>query len=270
MDELNGFNAWDEPRTWRPARGVAYAELPAGVSVRPPLLSPWECERVAALGNQEVRDRWLATRALAKAVVRDQTDRRGIIEIRDGDGGRLIVYEGGFPVSDLWVSTVRGSERIAVLVSERPAGLAFRRFSEPDAQHDSIIDRREMRVTRVLFRDVRVAAALAWALKDAALECLRRSGARLADVKIGSDLRLHVGDRTLRPLAVRAGTRGITAVAVPARAGDPDGPLLIVDEAPSADGTPVPRLRDSIDRQLARARRILDARARRRPGWHPG
>ena len=76
-----------------------YAEMPLNRAIRPPLLSPWESERVQAFRNRERRSRWLAGRSLAKVLVKERLGLGGIIEIREGADGEPLVYADGFPLT---------------------------------------------------------------------------------------------------------------------------------------------------------------------------
>jgi hypothetical protein len=65
-----------------------YAEMPLARSIRPPLLSEWESERVQQFKNRERRGSWLAGRALAKVLVKERLGMQGIVEIREGADDR--------------------------------------------------------------------------------------------------------------------------------------------------------------------------------------
>ena len=255
------------PRMWQVAPDVTYAEMPVGGSIRPPLLTPWESSRVQEMPAGPRRQRWLAERTLAKALLRAAGGRRGIIDIREGVLGQPLVYEHGMPAAGTWLATTRRGSRIGVAAGARPIGLSSRRpVDDDDLRAGGLISARELRTAKVLFRDVRIARALVWALKEAAVEALRRGDFQLAELELTDSLELRCGDAHLRPLAIRVRRDAVVCVVAPASADGPDGPLLIVD--PEVEDHTASRVRDAFERSLLRARRILDARYRRL-GWNP-
>src|SRR4051794_14536260 len=108
----------EEPRTsgrpffWRIAEGVLYAEMPYSRAIRPPLLTEWESDRVREFRSSARRSRWLAARALAKALVRERLGLGGIVEIREGADGQPLVYRGGLLLADVWLGMSCQGDRV--------------------------------------------------------------------------------------------------------------------------------------------------------------
>lgn len=258
----------DGPFYWRVAHGVLYAQMPLTRSIRPPLLSAWESERVTAFKNRDRRFRWLAGRALAKAIVKERLGMRGIIEIRDGASGEPVVYQDGFPRADVWLSIAVRHGQVSCVLADRPVALEIRTTSATERELvDRFVERGEQRTLRRLVGTPAAARAAGWAIKEAARRATRVAGASdLAAVRIDASLGVDVDAYRLQVLALRYVDD--IAVAIVGRAPLEDtSPVRIVLDA-AAQEAATPRLQGALERSLQRARRIADAR-RRWGGVHP-
>ena len=241
-----------------------YAEMPLSRSIRPPLLSEWESERVLAFRNRERRTRWLAGRSLAKVLVKERLGLGGIVEIREGADGEPLVYEDGFPKPDVWLGISVRHDRVSCVLADRPVSLEVRSLKPAESELvDGFTGRGEQRVLRRLLGSGAGARSAAWAIKEAAQRAarVRRSDTvELRDVRIDGSLGVQVGDADLDVLALRY-VDGI-AVAVVGRflLEERRTVRIVLDQPPPEQ--PTPRLQAAIERSVARARRITDARLR--------
>ncbi len=241
-----------------------YAEMPLSRSIRPPLLSEWESERVLAFNNRERRTRWLAGRSLAKVLVKERLGLAGIVEIREGADGEPLVYEDGFPRPDVWLGISVRHERVSCVLADRPVSLEVRRLKSAEAELvDGFVGRSEQRVLRRLLGSGTASRSAAWAIKEAAQRAARvrqEQAVELRDVRIDSSLGVQVGEADLDVLALRY--VGEVAVAIVGRflLEERRTVRIVLDEAPAEQ--PTPRLQAALERSVARARRIADARLR--------
>ncbi|MEO6866538.1 MAG: hypothetical protein ABI200_00795 [Gaiellales bacterium] len=257
------------PFFWRVASGVMYAEMPLTRSIRPPLLSEWESERVNHFRNRDRRNRWLAGRALAKVLVKERLGLPGIIEIREGADGEPLVYSDGFPLSDVWLGITVRHGRIACVLADRPVSLEVRQVKPVEAELvDGFLGRGEQRALRKLLGSATAARSAGWAIKEAAQRATRtrRDGQlELRKVGIDSSLGIQVGEDTdLDVLALRY-VDDIAVAIVGRFLLEERRTVRIVLEEPVAApevATPTPRLQAAIERASTRARRIADARHR--------
>lgn len=255
------------PFFWRVASGVTYAEMPFSKAIRPPLLSEWECARVSVFKNRERRSRWLAGRALAKVLAKEQLDIPGIVEIREGSEGEPLIFQDGFPRHDIWLGISVRHDRVACVIADRPVSLDVRRVENHESELVSgFVGRGEQRILRQLLGSNRAARSAAWAIKDAAqrVSRLRSSSlSKLRDVQIDRALGVQVGDTSdLDVLAIRY--TGDVAVAVVGKflLEEKRTVRVVLDaDVPNSPASP-PRLQAAIERSLVRARRIARARLR--------
>ncbi len=256
-----------KPFFWRVASGVTYAEMPLSRSIRPPLLSEWESERVQAFRNRERRSRWLAGRALAKVVVKERLGFRGIVEIREGADGEPLVYEGGFPRPDVWLSISVRHGRVACVIADRPVALELRRAEGAEAELvDGFTARGEQRSLRRLLGSAQASRSAAWAIKEAAQRATRiGAGVELRNVQIDASLGVHVEDvAAMDVLALRYVDEVAVAIVGRFLLEERRTVRIVMDQPVASDAAPTPRLQAAIERSVARARRIADARLR----WH--
>jgi phosphopantetheinyl transferase len=253
------------PFFWRVASGVMYAEMALTRSIRPPLLSEWESERVQQFRNRERRGRWLAGRSLAKVLVKERLGLPGIVEIREGADGEPLVYQDGFPLSNVWLGISVRHGKVSCVLADRPVSLEVRqaRASESEVV-DGFIGRGEQRALRRLLGSGMAARSAGWAIKEAAQRATRvrtRGELELRDVRIDSSLGVQVGDDAdLDVLALRY-TDDIAVAIVGRFLLEERRTVRIVLDGPAEEPS-TPRLQAAIERSMARARRIADARHR--------
>jgi len=257
-----------KPFFWRVASGVMYAEMALTRAIRPPLLSEWESERVQQFSNRERRARWLAGRALAKVLVKERLGLGGIVEIREGADGEPLVYENGFPLPDVWLGISVRHERVACVLADRPISLEVRKARESEGELvDGFTGRSEHRALRRLLGTPEAARSAAWAIKEAAQRASRTrltGGHELRDVHIDASLGVRIGDdgadldviglRYIDEIAVAVVGRFLLEERRTVR--------IVMDEVPAAEAPQTPRLQAAIERSVARARRITEARMR--------
>jgi phosphopantetheinyl transferase len=256
----------NKPFFWRVASGVMYAEMPLARSIRPPLLSDWESERVQQFQNRERRSRWLAGRALAKVLVKERLGMAGIIEIREGTDGEPLVYADGFPRHDVWLGISVRHGRVACVLADRPVSLEVRQVRPAEADVvDGFLGRVELRSLRRLLGSATAARSAGWAIKEAAQRATRTrlsSGLELRQVRIDSALGVQVGDAAdLDVLALRYVDDVAVAIVGRFLLEERRTVRIVLEDVPKADA-PSPRLQAALERSVARARRITDARSR--------
>ncbi|MCW2923218.1 MAG: hypothetical protein JWM98_622 [Thermoleophilia bacterium] len=274
-DGVDGADRPDggSPFFWRVASGVMYAEMPLTRSIRPPLLSEWESERVTQFSNRERRGRWLAGRALAKVLVKERLGLPGIVEIREGADGEPLVYSGGFPMSDVWLGITVRHDRVSCVLADRPVSLEVRKVSTAEAELvDGFVARGEQRALRRLLGSATAARSAAWAIKEAAQRATRtraHGGLELREVRIDPTLGVQVGDDAdLDVLALRYTDEVAVAIVGRFLLEERRTVRIVLDEVPPAEQpAPVPtrsmpRLGAAIERSMLRARRIAEARVR--------
>lgn len=242
-----------------------YAEMPLAKSIRPPLLSEWESERVQAFRNRERRGRWLAGRALAKVLVKERLGLAGIIEIREGTDGEPLVYQDGFPMSQVWLGISVRHGRVCCVLADRPISLDVRRVAAAEAELvDGFVGRSEQRTLRRLLGTGTAARSAAWAIKEAAQRAARVRGSHdteLRDVHIDSSFGVQVGDGAdLDVLALRYIDDIAVAVVGRFLLEERRTVRIVLDDVPREQQTP--KFQAAIERSVARARRITEARMR--------
>ncbi len=243
-----------------------YAEMPLAKSIRPPLLSPWESDRVQAFRNRERRSRWLAGRALAKVLVKERLGLGGIVEIREGADGEPLVYADGFPMPQVWLGISVRHGRVSCVLADRPVSLDVRQVGSAEAELvDGFVGRGEQRALRRLLGTGTAARSAAWAIKEAAQRAARvRSSTdiELRDVRIDSSLGVQVGDGAdLDVLALRYVDDVAVAVVGRFLLEERRTVRVVLEEHPRREH-PTPKLQAAIERSVARARRIAEARMR--------
>lgn len=251
------------PFFWRVATGVTYAEMAMSQAIRPPLLTPWESDRVQAFKNRERRSRWLAGRALAKVLVKDRLGLTGIVEIREGADGEPLVYEDGFPRPDVWLGITVRHGRISCVLADRPVSVEVRRVDDTEIDVvDHFVSRSEQRFLRRALGTTAAARSAAWAIKEAAQRAARRRGTtQLRDVTIDSGYGVQLDDDTrLDVMALRVFDEVAVAIVGRFLLEETANVKIVLD--PTAQELATPRLQAAIERSLARARRITDARQR--------
>jgi hypothetical protein len=255
------------PFFWRVASGVMYAEMPLSRSIRPPLLSDWESERVQSFRNRERRTRWLAGRALAKVLVKERLELPGIVEIREGADGEPLVYQDGFPMQDVWLGISVRHGRVSCVLADRPVSLEVRRHMSAETELiDGFVGRVEQRSLRRLLGSATAARSAAWAIKEAAQRAARvrtLQQVELRDVRIDSSLGVQVGDGAdLDVLALRYIDEVAVAIVGRFLLEERRTVRIVMDEPPVEAQPATPRLQAAIGRSMARARRITEARLR--------
>jgi phosphopantetheinyl transferase len=254
-----------KPFFWRVASGVMYAEMALTRSIRPPLLSEWESERVQQFRNRERRGRWLAGRSLAKVLVKERLGLPGIVEIREGADGEPLVYQDGFPLPNVWLGISVRHGKVSCVLADRPVSLEVRHAHAAEAEViDGFIARGEQRALRRLLGSGTAARSAGWAIKEAAQRATRKrhhGSLELRQVRIDSSLGVQVGDDAdLDVLALRY-TDEIAVAIVGRFLLEERRTVRIVLDGP-ADEPQTPRFQAAIERSMARARRIADARLR--------
>lgn len=243
-----------------------YAEMPLSRSIRPPLLSDWESDRVQAFRNRERRSRWLAGRALAKVLVKERLGLQGIVEIREGADGEPLVYQNGFPMPDVWLGISVRHGRVSCVLADRPVSLEVRNVKPAEAELvDGFSGRGEQRTLRRLLGSAHAAQSAAWAIKEAAQRAARiragRSSVDLRSVRIDSSLGVQVGDGAdMDVLALRYVDNVAVAVVGRFLLEERRTVRIVLDQPP--EEAPTPRLQAALERSMARARRITEARLR--------
>ncbi|MCZ4496610.1 MAG: hypothetical protein JWM25_1193 [Thermoleophilia bacterium] len=259
-------NTADKPFFWRVASGVLYAEMAYTRSIRPPLLTEWESERVQAFKNRDSRARWMAGRALAKVLVKERLSLPGIVEIREGADGEPLVYSDGFPMPDVWLGISVRHNRISCVLADRPVALETRQVrAEEGHLVDHFLERSEQRILRRALGNAQTVRSAGWAIKEAAQRAARmRRTTELRDVALTSDFGVHVGDSTkLDVLALRVVDDIAVAIVGRFLVEERQTVRIVLDDAAREDATP--RLQAAFERSMVRARRIADARMR----WQP-
>lgn len=248
---------------------MLYAEMAFSRAIRPPLLSDWESARVLRFSNRERRARWLAGRALAKAVVREALELSGVIDIREGVDGEPLLYRDGFPAIDVWLSIECRHDRVVAVVSRRAVGVDIRRVGNGEAAMvERFIGRSDQRNLRRVIGSVGDSRSAGWAIKAAGLRALRhRFPGRAGDLNaltIGADLAIDSPAGQLQTIALRIHSH--IAIAVAGHVASPADHVakVVLDQPPAAPRDEPSALQGAIDRSLARARRLADARMR----WH--
>jgi phosphopantetheinyl transferase len=247
---------------WRVAPGIWYAEVPFSKSIRPPLLSEWESERAAAFNDADKRAMWLAGRALAKTLAKDWLGTKVTVEIREGRAGELVLYRGGLPVPDVWVSAVHRHGRIGVAIADRPIGVDLRRIDANTAPvAASFLTRAERWNLWKVFRDKPLGVACAWAIKEASVRALRsKDPVELRDVTLGQDLAMVARGVRMHAYVVRVLNGSVVAIVGRPMADEPLITRLAIEDT-RVDERGV-RLDPPVERGTARAKRITDARSR--------
>ena len=254
------------PFFWRVASGVMYAEMPLTRSIRPPLLSPWESERVQAFRNRDRRSRWLAGRALAKVLVKERLGLPGIVEIREGADGEPLVYADGFPLPNVWLGISVRHGKVSCVLADRPVSLEVRRAEESEAEVvDSFVARGERRTLRKLLGSDIAARSAAWAIKEAAQRAARLHqdpAAQMRSVHIDASLGVQASPDSADMDVLALRYLDDVAVAVVGRflLEERRTVRIVLDEP--AEPVAAPRLQAAIERSKVRARRIADARSR--------
>lgn len=243
-----------------------YAEMAMARSIRPPLLSEWESERVQQFRNRERRARWLAGRALAKVLVKERLGMPGIIEIREGADGEPLVYADGFPRHDVWLGISVRHGKVACVLADRPVSLEVRQVRDAESEVvDGFVGRVELRSLRRLLGSAQAARSAGWAIKEAAQRATRTrlsSGLELREVRIDPALGVQVGDSAdLDVLALRYVDEVAVAIVGRFLLEERRTVRIVLEDVPKADA-PTPRLQAAIERSMARARRITEARSR--------
>lgn len=254
--------AAEGPFYWRVASGVLYAEMPLTRSIRPPLLTDWESERVQVFRNRERRTRWLAGRALAKALVKERLGMKGIVEIREGADGEPLVFENGFPRPDVWLGIAVRHGRVTCVLADRPVSLEVRRIEPTEVELvDRFLPRGEQRTLRRALGTAASARSAGWAIKEAAQRATRTRDVRgLGDVSIDAELGVDIGEHRLQVLAVRIVDEVAVAIVGRFRLEERQNVRIVLDDAAREAATP--RLQGAIERSMVRARRIAEARMR--------
>ncbi len=268
---------------WRVAEGVVLAEMPVDAPVRPPLLSEWESAQAGSFRGVARRNTWLVTRALAKNLVREQTGLGGVIDIRDSEFGENVIFQGGMPVPDKWLSTCVKSGRISVLAGDRPIGMQMRCVHQADQELVSrFCSRNEFKTLhKLLAYEPTVSDAvpsILWTIKDAAIDHLRgsnRATVQLSQVRLESDLTVTVdlsdsGYESLSlHLFVLKESDGVwTAIVGKPVLGENVVTRIVIDakrieKTSDRDTASSKRWRSGArERAVIRARRIADARSR--------
>jgi 4'-phosphopantetheinyl transferase EntD len=257
------------PFFWRVASGVMYAEMPLTRSIRPPLLSDWESDRVQVFRNRDRRARWLAGRALAKVLVKERLGLPGIVEIREGADGEPLVYQDGFPMQDVWLGISVRHGRVSCVLADRPVSLEVRQHMSAETELvDGFVGRSEQRSLRRLLGSATAARSAAWAIKEAAQRAARVRTNRefeLRAVRIDSSLGVQVGDGAdLDVLGLRYIDEIAVAIVGRFRLEERRTVRIVMDEPPTQaqPQAATPRLQAAIGRSMTRARRIAEARMR--------
>ena len=261
----HGRTPLDQPFFWRVADGVLYAEMPYSTSIRPPLLTQWESERAKSFNNPQRRNQWLAGRALAKALVRERLGIPGIVEIREGASGEPLVYRNGLPMPHVWLGMGYRHGRVAAVIADRPVALDIRRVEDGSAEVVSrFVGRAEFRILRKVFRGLPLACSVAWAIKEAAIRAARGGDHPdgLLNAKVLPDFGVSVGDVRMHTLALRVVDETVVAIVGRPLLHEKPVTRIVMSDAPSTATDEQVAL--SIDRSVARARRVAEARAR----WH--
>lgn len=252
-----------QPFFWRVAEGVLYAEMPFSASIRPPLLTDWESQRAESFHSRQRRNLWLAGRALAKALVRERLQLNGMVEIREGVGGEPLVFRDGLPEPGVWLGIIYRHGRVAAVVADRPVSLDIRRVEADAADLTSrFVSRGEMRNLRRVFAAPQLACGVAWAVKEAALRAARCDvdGTSLTGVQLHADLGVTVGDVRLHTLALRVFDESVVAIVGRPLLHEQPVTRIVMEGEPQVEAAS--RLQAVVERSVARARRIAEARAR--------
>lgn len=244
-----------------------YAEMPLSRSIRPPLLSEWESDRVQAFRNRERRASWLAGRSLAKVLVKERLGLPGIVDIREGADGEPLVFQDGFPMLDVWLGISVRHGRVSCVLADRPVSLEVRQLKAAEAELvDSFSGRLEQRSLRRLLGSAHAARSAAWAIKEAAQRAARvrsTSEVELRHVRIDQALGVQVGDGVdLDVLALRWTDEVAVAVVGRFLLEERRTVRIVLDEVPTPEDAKAPRLQAAFERSVARARRITEARMR--------
>lgn len=248
------------PFFWRVGDGVLYAEMHFSRAIRPPLLTEWESIRVRAFRSKERRARWLASRALAKALVRERFGVSGIVEIREGSDGEPLLYRNGLPVPGVWLGMSCRAGRVAAVIADRPVALDLRPVR--DHEHELVerlVSRADARHLRRVLGSPDLARVVAWSAKEAAGRAVRTTR-DLAGIEVASDLGLRVGDSMLQLMAVRTFDDSVVTIVGKQLLAERPVVRIVLQGNPPAEQPATSQA--ALDRSAARARRISDARSR--------
>lgn len=246
----------ERPLFWRVGSGVMYAEMPYAASIRPPLLSPWESERVQRFRNTERRRQWLAGRALAKALVRERLDLQGIVDIREGSDGEPLVFRDGLPLPDVWLGIVVRHGRICAAVADRPVGIDVQALGgQNDRFARRVLDRRELRAMRRVFRsEMPLSVCAGWAVKEASVRAAR-SRCALGDVHLDETFTIEMAEGRMRALAIRVLADSVVAIVARPRVDERSTTRVIFTDRSSLENpSRVAALGTRVERLVARSR----------------
>jgi hypothetical protein len=241
--------------------------MPWSNAIRPPLLSEWECERVARFSDRSRRSRWLAGRALAKALVRERFASTGIVDIREGSAGEPILYQSGLPEPTVWLGIEARQTTVAAVVADRPVSIAVSAsMDEVDLAIDpQMVAKGELKTLATLFDgDRNMARGAALAIKEAALRTVRAgmNGPRIREIEIDAEFGVVADDVQLRLLAVLSTDKQIVAVVGRQLLHERRVVRVVRDGLLSIYGPDAPKPPGAIERSKAKARRLADARSR--------
>ena len=257
-----------KPFFWRVASGVMYAEMPLTRSIRPPLLSEWESERVQQFRNRERRGRWLAGRALAKVLVKERLGLPGIVEIREGADGEPLVYQDGFPLPNVWLGISVRHGRVSCVLADRPVSLEVRQARSAETEVvDGFMARGEQRALRRLLGSAAAARSAGWAIKEAAQRATRmrmRGDLELREVRIDPSLGVQVGEDADLDVLARRYVDDVAVAVVGRFLLEERRTVRIVLEGPAEEPAAASsgKVQAAIERAGAKARRIAEARLR--------
>jgi hypothetical protein len=225
-------------------------------------MSDWECERVARFNDRGRRSRWLAGRALAKALVRERFAEQGVVDIREGVIGEPILYRGGLPDPGIWLGIDVRTDTVAAVVGDRPVSISVGRAAD-----DRVVRRNEIKaVARLVRGDKTLATSVAAAVKEAAVRAYRSDGPEapsIPSVHIDDEYGVAIGDVQMRVLAVLAGSDGnVVAIVGRQLLHERRVVRVVFDGMLSIHGPDAPRAPGALERSRARARRLADARSR--------
>jgi hypothetical protein len=165
----------------------------------------------------------------------------------------------------VWLGISVRHGRVCCVLADRPVSLDVRQVAPVEAELvDGFVGRGEQRSLRRLLGTGAGARSAAWAIKEAAQRAARvrsKQELELRDVRIDSSLGVQVGDGAdLDVLALRYVDEVAVAVVGRFLLEERRTVRIVLDEVPREQQTP--KLQAAIERSVARARRIAEARMR--------
>ena len=170
----------------------------------------------------------------------------------------------------MWLGISVRHDRVACVLADRPVSLEVRKVQPAeDELVEGFMTRGETRTLRRALGSAQAARSAGWAIKEAAQRATRMRGrTELRDVRIDAGLSVQVADEALLDvLALRVVDDVAVAIVGRFLLEERRTVRIVLDDTARVQATP--RLHAALERSMARARRIADARTRFQGGLRP-